>query len=154
MKRKLLIFILSFALFLSGFLREYIMVNINWVVKHLWYGGPNYAQKEFHFLTKWSVNDIFLLKWILTIFFFSYFFALSYSLTRLLFKDKKEYGKILILVYLGMFIFSGILFLIGYLMNFSQQMYPTIRSIMGAGQSFIPFLILFLLFKFLPQKSS
>ena len=151
MSRRSRLFLLTLGIVLLGFLRGYLFANINWIYKTITVGRMNQARHEFYFLLEWSPSAILVLKWVLTILFFSLFGFLSYVIINVAFKNK-QYNKITLLLYLGLLILAGFLYIIGYLFGISSEIYHIIRTIMGMGQSFMPLMILFILFKFLPQK--
>jgi hypothetical protein len=152
-KNKPLNIILVIVILISGFGREYLMVNINWILNHLSVGAPNYAQDFFNPLLNWTVSEINKLKWVLTIVFTTYFFTLTYFLIRSLYPANKKYQKITIFTYFLIVLVSGIVFVFGYVSGTGQELYPTVRTLMGLAQSFIPLMILYLLFKFMPNEN-
>ena len=82
MKNKQRVILLLIIIVLSGFGRDFIMVNINLVIKHLFLGAPNYSQSFFDPLLNWSWNDLNRLKWLLTIVFTIYFYGITYFLIK------------------------------------------------------------------------
>lgn len=151
MKKKQLVIFLLIIIVLSGFGREYIMVNINLVIKHLSLGAPNYSQSFFYPLLDWQLVDLDKLKWLLTILFTFYFFGLTYFLIKAIFPANKKYHKITVLFYLIIVLLSGFVFVAGYISGYTNEVYRTVRTLMGIVQSFIPLMILYLLFKFIPK---
>ena len=141
------------VIILSGFGREYIMVNINWIKKHLTQGAPNYSQDFFSPLLKWKPQDIENLKWMLTILFTVYFFVFTYYLLKLIFPENKQYHRIIVIAYLMIIFISSFVYFIGVATGTSNEVYATVRTLMGIGQSFIPLMVLYLLFKFIPELS-
>lgn len=148
--KKYLKLFLVLLLILSGFGRDYIMVNINWVIKHLTLGAPNYAQNFFQPLSSWNVSSLMFLKWVLTAVFTMYFYVLTYFLIKLIF-EKKSYLKYVKNTYVLLISISGLIFVFGFIIKDSVHIYPAVRTLMGIAQSFIPFMILYLLLKFLPK---
>jgi len=148
--KKTSIFFLLLLLIFSGFGRDYIMVNINWVIKHLTLGAPNYAQEFFNPLLKWKTSNLLVLKWGLTIVFSTYFFFITYNLIRLIF-NKSVYLSYTKYAYVLMVGVSATLYVLSYFIGVLDYLYPAIRTIMGVVQSFIPFMVLFLMFKFIPK---
>jgi len=144
---------LLLLILLSGFGREYVMVNINWVIKHLTLGAPNYAQAFFNPLLSWDVRELDLLKWILTIVFTVYFLILTYILIKTLFPEEKTYHKITLLSYSLLVLAAGVVFVIGFITKTGKELYSTVRTLMGVAQSFLPLMVLYLLFKFMPNKN-
>lgn len=133
-----------------GFLRDYLFYNINWIYLTLINGRANSARKEFYFLLEWSPSSIIQLKWGLTVLFYGLFAAFTCLFIATYFKSK-TYLKISILLYAGLFFVAGFLYVLGYLSNQMSNLYPIIRTMMGIAQSFMPLMVLFVLFKFYPQ---
>jgi uncharacterized membrane protein YoaK (UPF0700 family) len=113
----------------------------------------NQAREEFQFLLSWSPWQILILKWIMTFVFIFLFALLSYLIIKIYFKNE-TFSKITLLLFIGIFVASGVLFIIGKIFNVSGDIYHIIRSLMGLGQSFMPLMILFILFKFFPQMKA
>jgi hypothetical protein len=147
MKNKVLLTLII----LSGFGREFVMVNINWIKKHITEGAPSYAQDLFNPLLLWSPQNIENLKWVLTIFFTLFFFLLTYALLKNIYPTNKQYHRITIIVYLMIIVASAFVYLIGLLIGVSNEVYTTVRTLMGIGQSFVPLMVLYLLFRFMPN---
>ena len=150
MSKKIKTILLTIGIILIGFLREYLFAHINWIYLNLTNGRMNSARKEFHFLLDWAPNEILILKWGLTFLFALFFFLLTYAIINVYFKNK-TYNRIVILTYLGLIGISALLFSIGQVFNVYGNLYGAIRTIMGMVQSFIPLMILAVLFNFLPQ---
>jgi hypothetical protein len=144
---------LTISIVILGFIRGYIFGNVNWIYKTLTGGRMNQAREEFQFLLSWSPWQILILKWIMTFVFIFLFALLSYLIIKIYFKDE-TFSKITLLLFIGIFVASGVLFIIGKIFNVSGDIYHIIRSLMGLGQSFMPLMILFILFKFFPQMKA
>jgi hypothetical protein len=153
MNKKLKTSLLVIGIVLAGFLREYLFVNINWIYKTLTERRINQARKEFYFLLEWTPTQINTIKWILTVFFFALFTALTALIIQSIFNNR-FYNKITLFSFLAILAGSGFLFVIGYLFGISNSIYHITRTLMGIGQSFMPLMILYVTFKFLPQKTS
>lgn len=151
-KNKILITLLIIITVLSGFGREYIMKNINWVIKYLTQGGANYAQSEFHFLTNWSNSELNILKWCLTIFFTLYFFLLTYISIKKIFPSDRRYQILTIGFYIVVLVLSGSVYLAGWLFGVLNDVYHVTRTLMGVAQSFIPLMVFYLLFRFMSNE--
>jgi len=136
-----------------GFLRDYLFYNINWIYLTLVNGRANSARTEFYFLLDWKPQEIIQLKWFLTILFYGLFAGLTCFFIYHYFR-KKEYLKISVFLYLGIFLLSGILYSLGYITGLNKELYPIIRTLMGVAQSFMPLMVLFVIFKFYPQNES
>jgi hypothetical protein len=146
--RKVKIILIIVLAILSGFARDYVMVNINWVIKHLTLGAPNYAQKLFNPLLNWNVSNLITLKWILTFVFTGYFFCLTYYSIKYIFNNNKLALTYVKGFYALLIIVSIIIYGFGYLTNSVNEIYTTVRTIMGIIQSFIPLMMLYLFIKF------
>ncbi|MEO9530963.1 MAG: hypothetical protein ABJG68_05610 [Crocinitomicaceae bacterium] len=145
--------LLTVIIVLLGFIRGYLFGNINWVYKTLTEGRMNQARDEFHFLLDWDPSNIVILKWVLTIIFIGLFSLLSYLIIKIYFKNP-TYSRITLLLFAGIFLGSGLLLTIGKLFGISNDIYHIVRTLMGLGQSFMPLMILFILFKFFPQTKA
>ena len=150
-KSKINIAFLSVFTILLGFLREYLFGNINWIYKTLTKNRVNQARDEFQFLLNWNPEDIIALKWMLTVIFFTLFMFLTYLIIRLGFKNK-IYSRATLMLFGTILLVSGFFYLTGYIFSIPEKIYPIIRTLMGIGQSFIPLMILFVLFKFFPSS--
>lgn len=151
MSKKARLIVLVILIVSLGFLRDYFFMNINWIYLNLTTGRPNQALNEFHFLLNWSVAAIELLKWVLTVLFTLLFFGLTYLIIRVSFSNK-FYNQVTIGAFAALFIISGVFYTIGYLTGTLNKLYDIVRTLMGIGQSFMPLMILYVLFKFLPDK--
>jgi hypothetical protein len=149
--KKVSVIILSALTILSGFLREYLFGNINWIYLTLTKGRMNQARDEFQFLMEWSASDIIILKWILTGVFFLLFAFLTFLVIKIQFENK-AYSKATIVLFSGILLASGFFYLIGILFSVQGNVYGIFRTLMGLGQSFMPLMFLFVLFKFFPKS--
>jgi hypothetical protein len=150
---KIKVIILAIAIVFLGFARDYFFMNINWIFLTLTNARPNQALDEFHFLLNWTPAEINNLKWVLTFVFSGAFFLLTYLIIRIQFQNK-TYNKITFVVYL--FIVSAALglYFLSFVFGLSDNLYGVIRTLMGIAQSFMPLMILYILFKFLPALSA
>ena len=153
MSKKVIVITSSLIVVLLGFFRDYLFGNINWVFKTLTTQRRLQARKEFHFLLEWTPDEILWLKWILTILFYLLFFGITYLILKYAF-NKKAYNRITIGVFLFLFVISGVMYTIGYISNTSDILYGSIRTLMGMAQSFIPLMILGVLYKFIPDSNA
>lgn len=153
MSKNLKAILLSIGVVLLGFLRGYLFDNINWVYLTLTNGRMNSARDEFMFLVEWSPAEIMTLKWTLTIAFTLLFFLLTLLTIKIYFANK-NFNQTVVFLFAALFCIAGLLFVAGKITGYSNMLYGPIRTIMGLAQSFIPLMILFVLFKFLPQIKS
>ncbi|MBK9193300.1 MAG: hypothetical protein IPM77_18420 [Crocinitomicaceae bacterium] len=142
----LVVFIISL-----GFIRDYFFVNINWILMTITNGRRNQALDEFHFLLNWTPDEINNLKWVLTFVFSGLFMAVTYLIVRISFQNKL-FNRITVYSYLGILFFAFGLYFLSFLVGMTDNLYGIIRTIMGIAQSFMPLMILYILFKFLPDS--
>lgn len=153
MSKKTKAILLSIGIVLLGFLREYVFININWIYLTLTNGRMNAARDEFMFLVDWSPAEIVILKWTLTLVFSLLFFLITLLTVKIYFANR-TFNQIVLFLFAALFSIAGLLFIIDELAGQNNVLYGPIRTIMGLVQSFIPLMILFVLFKFLPQINS
>jgi len=151
-RHNIIIAILIGLLLFSGFLRDYIMQNINHVLKFLTTNSPNFSVEAFYFLENWTVEDIVALKWGLTIVFLIYFWAISYTFIRVYFINKQKAGKSITILYLAILLISGLLYGFGKISGFNEEMYPIVRTLTGLSHSFMPAMLVFLYLKYIPEQ--
>ena len=113
----------------------------------------NSARNEFMFLVEWTPSEILTLKWGLTLIFSVLFFLITYFIIKIYFQNK-SFNQTVIFLFVSLFTIAGVLFVTGKITGSSNELYGPIRTIMGMVQSFTPLMILFVLFKFLPQLKS
>jgi len=141
---------LTVGIILLGFLREYLFANINWIYLTLTNGRMNSAREEFHFLLNWSPTEINILKFSLTALFCFLFFAFTYLIIKYFF-NQKEYNNTVIITYISLLSIAVLLLGFGKATDLYSSLYGAIRTIMGIAQSFMPLMILALVFNFLPH---
>lgn len=153
MSKKTKVIFLTIGIVLLGFLREYLFVNINWIYLTLTNGRMNAARPEFQFLITWSPAEINVLKLGLTFLFSVLFFGVTYLIIKFYYQNKK-YNRIVVFTYVGITFIALLLFAAGKLTGQYDSLYGPIRSLMGMVQSFMPLMILVILFRFLPQAKA
>jgi hypothetical protein len=151
MQNKTKAIFLTIGIILLGFFREYLFANINWIFLTLSTGRMNQARNEFQFLLDWSLTEINYLKFFLTLLFCFLFFYITYLIVNLLFKNK-QFNKIVLFFHLALLAIVGLIFVFSKITNLYDTLYGSIRTIMGVLQSFLPLMILTLVFYFLPQS--
>ncbi|MBI3133415.1 MAG: hypothetical protein HYZ14_01960 [Bacteroidetes bacterium] len=152
MSVKIKLFILVLGIVLLGFVRDYFFMNINWIFLHLTVGRPNQALDEFHFLLNWTPEEINALKWLLTFLFSGLYLLLTWLIIRICFQNP-VYNRITLIAYLALTGLALLLYFISLFTGQSDDLYGVIRTLMGLAQSFMPLMILYLLFKFLPKRA-
>jgi len=148
--KKVKLFILVLGIVLLGFGRDYFFMNINWVYLNLTTGRPNQALDEFHFLLNWTPAKINALKWVLTFIFCAAYVLLTWLIIKISFEEK-VFSRITLFAYAGLIIFALFLYGISFFTGLSPDLYGVIRTLMGLAQSFMPLMILYILFKFSPK---
>jgi hypothetical protein len=150
-KRTKVIFLAILIVFL-GFWRDYFFVNVNWIFMTITNGRPNQALDEFHFLLNWTPSEINNLKWLLTFIFTALFLLVTYLIVHIEFRNKL-YTKITLVTYILITAVALGLYLLSHLTGMNDKLYGVIRTLMGIVQSFMPLMILYILFKFFPVLS-
>lgn len=142
---------LAILVVLLGFVRDYLFGNINWIYLTLTEGRANQALDEFQFLISWSPRDINLLKWGLTFLFTALNLFGTWLIVKLAFNNRL-FNRITIVTFLSITCFALLLYTISVFIQPAPNLYGVIRTLMGIVQSFVPLMILFPLFKFLPSQ--
>lgn len=145
--------LLTIGIVLLGFFREYLFNNINWIYLTLVNGRMNQALDEFQFLVAWSPYELLSLKWGLTALFTVWFFALTWWIIKLVFNEK-TYTKSVGYLYLALIGIAGVLVILGKLTNQYNILYGAIHNLMSLAQSFMPLMMLFVLFTFFKREKS
>ena len=148
MSKNLKLGILIPLIILLGFLRDYFFVNINWVYLTLTINRKNAARPEFYELLEWSTDEILGLKWALTVLFYLLYLGLTLLIIHIAFK-KRSLNILTFLLYVGIFVVSGLLYIIGWITGSSADLYGVIHWLMSMAQSFFPLMFLGIIFKFL-----
>ena len=151
--QKVIFISLLILLVVSGFLKDFFMLNINHVLKHLEKGIVDYAYPSFYFLEKWSTGEIMTLKWVLTLFFFLYFWLLSYGVLRAYFQPIGKKVNAISYIYIALLFIAGFFYIISYLIGVEKSMYHVVRTLTGLAHSFIPAMIVFLYLKYFPEEN-
>ena len=149
--KKIKLGILIPSIVILGFIRDYFFVNINWVYLTLTINRKNAARPEFYGLLEWSVDEILILKWFLTILFFLIYLGMTLWIIHIGFK-KRAYNITTLILYAGIFAISGFLYVIGWATGTGGELYAVIHWLMSLTQSFFPLMILGIIFKFLPHS--
>ncbi|MCB9224695.1 MAG: hypothetical protein H6582_10990 [Crocinitomicaceae bacterium] len=150
MPKKIKLIILVTTVVLLGFLRDYFFLNTNDAYKTVQGTQQFHGRDEFEFMLNWSLKKFVAVKWIGTVICFFLFYFLTWLTVKIWFQNSL-YSKMAALAYFGIFAASGLLFVFGYIFSFSVELYDVIHTIMMFGQSFMPLLILVLLFNYYPK---
>jgi hypothetical protein len=125
-----------------GFLRDFIFVNINYIIDRLYYNLEVYYYHSFYdFLEPLDVSGLMTLKWILTLLFTLINLGLSVVILKLLIVKPQMPLKLLYLGYLVLFLVAGVFFLIGKFSGLTDLGYTLARRFMGVLQSPVPLMI-------------
>ncbi len=130
-----------------GYFREIIFVHVNLQRSQLYF---NETDKDYgyefptwlQFLKHMTYEELNNMKWIMTLAYFMFYFAIAYFLVRSIFKNK-NYNKITIAVHVIFFISAGVSYIVGYLTGKGLEGYTLSRALMGILQS--PVLIMLLI---------
>jgi hypothetical protein len=135
------IFLLVVIIWL-GFLRDFIFVNINYIIDRLYYNlEVVYYHSFYSFLEPLDVSGLMTLKWLLTIVFTLVNLLLSVFILKLLFNNPKMPLKLLYISYLLIFIIAGLFYLAGKVGGFPELGYTLSRRFMGTIQSPVPLMV-------------
>lgn len=125
-----------------GFLRDYIFININYIIDHLYYNSEVIHYHSFYsFLEPLDVSGLVTLKWMLTLVFTVVNLLLSVIILNQMFKNPEMPLKLLYVSYLAIFMISGLFYIAGKLGGFSELGYTLSRRFMGALQSPVPLMV-------------
>lgn len=126
-----------------SFFRESVFVNINTHMWHLFYhNDKTYLAPYLSFLQQLSYSQFYWFKWALTVFFSLLFLFLSCIIIQLVFKEKK-FIRWTIYSFAAIMAVSALAFVIGKLLNRSEDGYIISHFFMGMIQS--PFVLIFLI---------
>lgn len=125
----------------TGFIREFLFVNINEQISHVFYKSDFSKMSDtLWFLSSWSYDQLYYLKWTLTLVFAAIYLLESALLLWILFRS--VFLKELALLFGVLFVISGILY-IGYgLIGQGEDGYLLARFFMGLAQSPVPLMLM------------
>lgn len=145
MSRKLRILLIVLVLLFLGFLKEYVFVGINMVLFSKYYSAPvedgEPIRPAFMFLTAFSYNTIYTLKWLITPAFIGLFWFLQKKLLTIIFAEKKT-SYWLGVMYLSLLLLAGISFFTGWAIGYIHEGYRFSRIFVGLAESPVPGMIL------------
>jgi hypothetical protein len=128
-----------FTIIALGFLRDFIFININYIIDQLYFNlEVHYYHSFYSFLDTWEVQQLMTLKWIFTLIFMGLNFGLSFWIIHCLFSNPKPANKMLIAGYLILFSVSAGFYMGGKLLGFTEMGYTLARRFMGVLQSPVP----------------
>jgi hypothetical protein len=149
----LAICLIVLAFVIVGYLRDFIMVNINYLLDFVQTPDKEfYAHSFFDFLKTASFKQLYYGKYLLTLLFTLFNLALGLAFIRVIFKDKML-TKILVIIYVAVFLAAALIFVAGFLIGSVDQGYLFARALMGFLQSPVPCAILLLAYPLYKQNS-
>jgi hypothetical protein len=141
MNNAIKIILLVLLLMTLGFLRENIFVNINDLLYTKNYNENNPIIWYLSFLSNASYKTIYVAKWFVTPFFAFMYWFIQMKILLIIFNEKKT-TKWLSVLYLSLFLLSGIFFVTGWALGDIYKGYTFSRLFMGLLQSPVPCMIL------------
>jgi hypothetical protein len=133
-----LIALLVVGFIITGYLRDFVMINVNYTLDYLKFDQREaYSHSFFHFLLNYSFKQVYYGKYALTLIFTVINFGLAWQLLKTVFNDLKL-NKVLLWIYLVVFGAAFLLFLGGYALNAVDKGYYLSRLLMGFLQSPVP----------------
>ena len=125
-----------------GFLRDFIFVNINYIIDRLFYNLEVYYYHSFYdFLEPLDISGLMTLKWTLTLVFTIINLVLSVVILKQFFAKPHMPIKLLYLGYVTMFLVAGLFFLFGKVTGLTDIGYTLARRFIGVLQSPVPLMI-------------
>lgn len=125
-----------------GFLRDFIFVNINYIIDRLFYNLEVYYYHSFYdFLEPLDIAGLMTLKWVLTFIFTLINLGLSVIILKQLFVQPKTPLQLIYFGYMVMFLVAGLFFIFGKVSDFTDLGYTLARRFMGVLQSPVPLMI-------------
>lgn len=129
-------------LFIIGYFRDYLFVGINYRITSLLYNDfTNDLPPIPSFFLQFSANELYNIKWLLTIFFTLLYYSVSCLIVYYLFQERKFLIYTSVLFALVLFI-SFLITGIGYIIKDHGDAYTLSRQLMGLAQSPILLMIL------------
>ena len=131
-------YLLAISIFaLLGFAREFIFVNINSRLYSLYYHHNDYLlPTSLSFLSNFDFDELYYIKYPLTIFCFLTYYFISFFTVKIICKDEKIAYSVFY-IYLILLVLSGVSISLGYFINnqIDSYSYTFSRWLMGVAQS-------------------
>ncbi len=144
--KKYVVFVLFVILtYLLGYLREGVFITINSVINQVPFPYNRAYITPPDFLYHFSLNQLILFKWLLTLFFFLIFLLVAIGVVHYFFRNRK-YNKIVLIVFVTFFVMSFLFYLVGFLLNKLEFFYPISRFFAGIVQDPFPIYLFLVLF--------
>lgn len=139
--RWIFIAILLILLVITGFVREFIFVNLNLQLVYLWYKNDvSYMSSKLSFLSGLVYWQVYYLKWFLTLLFSAIFLVESALILKHLFGS--FFWKPLLFLYSLLLIISAVVFGVYTGLGRGEEGYLIARYFMGIAQSPVPLMLL------------
>ncbi len=150
--RKIIIGLSILAVVMLGFLRDFIFVNINYQLQHLYYQTEHtYAHSFFAFLSDYSYQQLYYGKFALTALFTLLYLVLT-SLSIQLIYRKRQWLKWILYLFGAMVTVAAIFYGLGYAFGNPTRGYKLARVFMGIVQSPIPLMVLIPAFSLIKKQ--
>ena len=134
--------ILAILIIALGFLRLFLFENINYHLQFLYYDMErSYMAESLNFLRSFTYDELYEIKWILTILFSLTYLLFTCLVIKLLFCVRK-YVLWTIYIFAAIIFISFVLYTSGYLINQDAIGYRLARICMGVVQSPLPLMVL------------
>jgi len=144
-KKYLVFFLFVIITYVLGYIREAVFITINSVINEVPFPYNRAYITPPPFLYKLSMNQLFILKWVLTLLFFLLFLLVAVKVTHFFFRNKK-YNKIVMVFFVTFFSLSLVFYIIGFLFDNLSFFYPISRFFAGLVQDPFPIYLFLVLF--------
>jgi len=125
-----------------GFYRDFIFININYIIEQLYYNKEvGHYHSMYEYLIPLDVSGLMTLKWVLTLTFTLINLLLSVLIIKALLISFSKPLNLLYLGYLMIFILSGATYIVGKLIGQQDLGYTLSRRFMGTLQSPVPLMV-------------
>lgn len=125
----------------TGFLREFLFLNINEQISFVYYDTDfSRMSDKLWFLRSWDYSSLYYLKWTLTLVFTGIYLLEAALALKVLFRS--FFFRELLFVFGALTLISGILYVAFSLAGDSQEGYLLARFFMGLAQSPVPLMLL------------
>ena len=153
-KNRILLAMLILFLIILGFIENFLFVNINEHLYHLYFGTENSRMSDrLVLLRSWSYDDLMWLKWGMTILSTVLYFIATVAVLNLIFNYRK-YVLYTLYLYVAVIALSFIFYMGGSLIGFPNEGYMLSRFAMGFVTSPIPLMALIPAFKLSKRANS
>lgn len=144
--KKYVVFLLFIIVtYLLGYIREGVFITINSVINKVPFPYNRAYITPPDFLYQYSITELTLFKWLLTLFFFLIFLMVAVGVVHYFFYNRK-YNKIVFVVFVIFFALSFLFYTIGFLTNNLESFYPISRFFAGIVQDPFPIYLFIVLF--------